>query len=144
MPENTLLVPVLDPHESYLVSIGSHPHPHRILGPHHLDAGVLVRVLRPLAESVTLIIETGARLSMAHVGNGIWEDPYLASVASATKSVCYGDWASALIIKATPIRVDLSSDFLFDKDQIAIKTVQRISLAVQDPAAAAYLVSANT
>ncbi|ARC57278.1 1,4-alpha-glucan branching enzyme GlgB [Frondihabitans sp. 762G35] len=73
MPENTLLVPVLDPHESYLVSIGSHPHPHRILGPHHLDAGVLVRVLRPLAESVTLIIETGARLSMAHVGNGIWE-----------------------------------------------------------------------
>lgn len=77
-------------------------------------------------------------------GGSVWEDPYLAAVASATKSVVYGDLAAALIIKATPIRVELSRDFLFDKDQIAIKSVQRISLAVQDPAAAAFLVSANT
>lgn len=73
MTTESLIVPVLDPHEAYLVSIGSHAHPHRVLGPHHIEAGVLVRVLRPLAESVSLIIETGARLSMAHVSDGIWE-----------------------------------------------------------------------
>ncbi|AMM22467.1 glycogen-branching enzyme [Frondihabitans sp. PAMC 28766] len=67
------LVPPLDGHEAYLVSIGRHPHPHQVLGPHHVDAGVLVRVLRPLAESVTLVIENGGRLAMAHVSHGIWE-----------------------------------------------------------------------
>ena len=66
-------MPPLDGHEAYLVSIGSHSHPHRVLGPHHIDAGVLVRVLRPLAESVTLVIENGGRLAMAHVSHGIWE-----------------------------------------------------------------------
>jgi len=78
------------------------------------------------------------------LGGRVYEDPYLAAPASATKSVVYGDLGAALIIKATPIRVELSKDFLFDKDQIAIRSVQRIALAVQDPAAAAYLVSANT
>ncbi len=58
--------------------------------------------------------------------------------------MCFGDWGAALIIKATPIRVEVSRDFLFNTDQVAIKTVQRIALAVQDPAAAAYLVSADT
>jgi 1,4-alpha-glucan branching enzyme len=70
---DTVLVPKLDGHEAYLVSVGSHAHPHRVLGPHHLDSGVLVRVLRPLAEQVTLVLETGARLAMAHVSHGIWE-----------------------------------------------------------------------
>jgi HK97 family phage major capsid protein len=72
------------------------------------------------------------------------EDPALTAPGSATKSVVFGDLAAALIAKATPIRVEVSRDFLFDKDQVAIKTVQRIDLQVQDPAAAAYLVSANT
>jgi HK97 family phage major capsid protein len=56
----------------------------------------------------------------------------------------YGDLAAALIIKATPDRVAVSRDFLFDKDQVAIKTVHRLDGAVQDAAAAAYLVSANS
>ncbi|MBI2776025.1 MAG: phage major capsid protein [Chloroflexi bacterium] len=77
-------------------------------------------------------------------GHAVYEDPYLAAPASATKSVLFGDLAAALVLKATPIRVELSSDFLFDKDQIAIKSVQRISGAVQDAAGAAYMVSFNT
>ncbi|BDZ51149.1 1,4-alpha-glucan branching enzyme GlgB [Frondihabitans sucicola] len=73
MSHDTLVIPALDRHEAHLVAVGSHPHPHTVLGPHHIDSGVLVRVLRPLAESVSLILETGARLSMAHVAEGIWE-----------------------------------------------------------------------
>ena len=49
-----------------------------------------------------------------------------------------------LIVKAAPIRVAVSTDFKFDNDQVAIKTVQCISLAVQDATALGYLVSANT
>lgn len=76
-------------------------------------------------------------------GNAVYEDPYLAAPASATKSAVFGDLGAALIIKATPIRVEMSTDFLFNTDQVAIKSVQRISGAVQDSAAAAYLVSYN-
>ncbi|MGA1812383.1 1,4-alpha-glucan branching protein GlgB [Frondihabitans sp. 4ASC-45] len=73
MSTQNLVIPALDPNEAHLVSVGSHPRPHTVLGPHHVDAGVLVRVLRPLASQVTLIIETGARLSMSHVTDGVWE-----------------------------------------------------------------------
>ncbi|ROQ41388.1 1,4-alpha-glucan branching enzyme [Frondihabitans sp. PhB188] len=73
MTTQNLVIPALDPNEAHLVSVGSHPHPHRVLGPHHVDAGVLVRALRPLATSVSLVIETGARLSMSHVSDGVWE-----------------------------------------------------------------------
>lgn len=73
MSQDSLVIPTLDLNEAHLVAVGSHPHPHTVLGPHHIDAGVLVRVLRPLADSVSLVLETGARLSMAHVAEGIWE-----------------------------------------------------------------------
>ncbi len=76
-------------------------------------------------------------------GHTVYEDPNLAAPASATKSVVFGDMAAALIVKASPIRVAVSSEFKFDLDVIALKTVHRIALAVQDPAAAAFLVSAN-
>ena len=77
-------------------------------------------------------------------GYRVYEDANLANPGSATKSVVFGDFAAGLIVKASPIRVAVSSDFKFDTDQVAIKTVQRIALGVQDPAALAYLVSANT
>ncbi len=65
----------------------------------------------------------------AFMGGAVWEDPYLAGPASATKSVIYGDATAGLLIKATPLRVEISSDYLFNTDQIAIKTVQRIAEA---------------
>jgi HK97 family phage major capsid protein len=77
-------------------------------------------------------------------GNAVYEDPNLATPASATKSVIFGDPAAALLIKQVPIRVAVSTDFKFDTDQVAIKSVYRAGLAVPDPAALAYLVSANT
>lgn len=80
----------------------------------------------------------------ALLGAPVFEDPYLAAPASATKSVLYGDFKSALLIKATDLRVEVSSEFKFDLDMVAFKTVLRAGLVVQDPAAAAFLVSANS
>jgi HK97 family phage major capsid protein len=77
-------------------------------------------------------------------GQAVYEDPYLAAPASATKSVLYGAWTEAITVKATAIRVEVSRDARFANDQIAIKSVQRIGLAVPLADAGAFLVSANS
>lgn len=76
-------------------------------------------------------------------GDPVFEDPYLQSPGSAVKAVVYGDVAAGVLIKARALRVAISSDFAFDKDQITVRSVQRLGLVVQDPAALAYLVCAN-
>lgn len=76
-------------------------------------------------------------------GQAVYEDPGLAAPASATKSVVYGD-LSAFVIKQMPLRMAVSTDFLFDKDQVALKTVWRVGGAVPDAAALRYLISANS
>ncbi len=76
-------------------------------------------------------------------GNPVYEDPYLATVASATKSVLFGD-PTAVLVKQLPLRVATSDQFKFDTDQIALKTVYRGGAGLPDAAAIRYLVSANT
>lgn len=76
-------------------------------------------------------------------GDPVYEDPNLATPASATKSVLFGD-ASAVVIKQMALRVAVSTDFKFDTDQVALKSVYRAGGALPDAAALAYLVSANT
>jgi HK97 family phage major capsid protein len=76
-------------------------------------------------------------------GQPVYEDPYLAAPASATKSVIYGD-PSAVVIKQMALRVATSTEFKFDIDQVALKTVYRAGGKVADVTALAFLVSANT
>lgn len=77
-------------------------------------------------------------------GQSVYEDPYLSNPGSAIKSVIYGDVGAAVTIKASALRVAISPDFAFDKDQLTIKSVQRLGLAVPDPTGLAFLVSANS
>ncbi len=50
---------------------GEHGHPHAVLGPHPHDGGVTVRVLKPLAATVT--VTYGAeRVALAHEHEGVW------------------------------------------------------------------------
>jgi HK97 family phage major capsid protein len=74
------------------------------------------------------------------LGFPVYEDPYLATPASATKSVIFGD-ASAYFIKQLPLRTAVSTDIKFAEDQIGFKTVYRAGGALPDAAALAYLVS---
>lgn len=74
----------------------------------------------------------------------IEEDPALAAPGSATKSVLFGDWRAALVIKATPIRTVVSQHYRLNTGELAIRVSGRFGLTVQDPAAAAYLVCANS
>lgn len=77
-------------------------------------------------------------------GSGVFEDPYLAAPASATRSVVFGDARAGLVVKATPMRVFLSEHYRAANDQLTIRVTGRLGLAVADPAALRYLVSANS
>lgn len=76
-------------------------------------------------------------------GNPIYEDPALATPASASKSVLFGD-LSLFVVKAMPLRVAVSTEFAFNLDNVAIKTVYRAGGALTDSAGLAYIVSANS
>ncbi|MCU1525527.1 MAG: glgB, partial [Microbacteriaceae bacterium] len=66
-------LPELHPdHVSALVE-GRHPQPHSTLGQHAVDGGFVIRVLRPLAESVTVIRADGARVPLTHLADGLWQ-----------------------------------------------------------------------
>jgi 1,4-alpha-glucan branching enzyme len=54
------------------VVAGHHHDPHSVLGAHPGPDGVIVRALRPLATSVTLVLEDGRRLPMEHVHDGVF------------------------------------------------------------------------
>jgi 1,4-alpha-glucan branching enzyme len=54
------------------VAAGHHHDPHSVLGAHAGPDGVIVRALRPLATSVTLILDDGRRWPMEHVHQGVF------------------------------------------------------------------------
>ena len=51
---------------------GQHHDPHSVLGAHPGPDGVIVRALRPLAKSVTAVLDDGRRLPMTHVHRGVF------------------------------------------------------------------------
>jgi len=61
------------------IASGTHSGPHSILGQHPVEAPgvtdpiVVIRALRPLAESVTAVLATGARVALGHIGFGVWQ-----------------------------------------------------------------------
>lgn len=77
------------------------------------------------------------------LGKPIFENPAMASVASASKSVAFGDFSAYLVREVVPMNVVLSSEFAFQTDEIAVRTTWRIDGDLPDVAAIAYLVSAN-
>ncbi|MFC6286649.1 1,4-alpha-glucan branching protein GlgB [Nocardioides sp. GCM10027113] len=66
----TSVMPV-DHHELDLLVRGEHGHPHAILGPHPHEGSVTVRVLRPLASSVS-VVHGGKETRLEHEYEGIW------------------------------------------------------------------------
>src|SRR6266496_4652012 len=51
---------------------GQHHDPHSVLGAHPGPDGVIIRALRPLAKSVTAVLDDGRRLPMEHVHQGVF------------------------------------------------------------------------
>jgi len=61
------------------VAAGIHHDPHSVLGQHLVaadgvrDPVTVIRALRPLADAVSAVLSTGARIGLGHVGHGIWQ-----------------------------------------------------------------------
>ena len=75
--------------------------------------------------------------------SAVYEDPYLAAFASASKSTVFADPMS-VVIKQLPLRVATSEQFKFDTDQVALKTVYRAAAAVVDTNGVKLMLSANS
>jgi hypothetical protein len=54
------------------VVAGHHHDPHSVLGAHPGPDGAVVRALRPMATSVTLILDDGRRIPMTHLHRGVF------------------------------------------------------------------------
>src|ERR1700751_2475647 len=54
------------------IAAGQHYDPHSVLGAHPGPGGVIIRALRPLATSVTAVLDDGRRLPMEHVHQGVF------------------------------------------------------------------------
>jgi len=52
---------------------GCHHDPHSVLGAHPGPDGITMRVLRPLAATVTFVLSDGRRFPMRHVYGGVFE-----------------------------------------------------------------------
>ncbi|HWM99556.1 MAG TPA: 1,4-alpha-glucan branching enzyme, partial [Streptosporangiaceae bacterium] len=54
------------------IAAGQYYDPHSVLGAHPGPDGVIIRALRPLAASVTAVLDDGRRLPMEHVHQGVF------------------------------------------------------------------------
>jgi HK97 family phage major capsid protein len=77
------------------------------------------------------------------LGRPVYENADMAAVASASKSFAFGDFKRFYVRRVTPTRVEVSRDYRFATDELAIKVVERIDGDLIDANAIAYLVSAN-
>lgn len=81
-------LPALHPDHLAALVEGRHPRPHDALGQHPVPDGWVLRVVRPLAETVTVVRADGSRVPLTHVDRGLWHgfapDPGQAYVVEAT------------------------------------------------------------
>ena len=72
-PEPATVLPGLHPDHIAALVEGRHPQPHATLGAHPVDGGFVIRVLRPLAKSVTVNRRDGSRIPLMHLADGLWQ-----------------------------------------------------------------------
>lgn len=77
------------------------------------------------------------------LGRPVYENPAMAAAASASKSVAVGDFSKYVIRDVLPMRIDLSDQYKFSSDQLALRVVTRRDGDLPDSTAVRYLVSAN-
>jgi 1,4-alpha-glucan branching enzyme len=62
---------------------GEHGHPHSFLGPHPDGDGVTIRVYKPLAHSVAVVLHDGDRVELGHEHEGVWVGEVATGAGSA-------------------------------------------------------------
>lgn len=75
------------------------------------------------------------------LGRPIHENPAMAS-GSAARSIIFGDLKKYYVVKVTPTRVAFSQDYKFNTDQLALRTIERVSGDLPDVVSTYFLVNA--
>lgn len=84
---------------------------------------------------------TSAGAPATLLGRPVFVDPALPALGSASKSVYLGDF-SRFYVYRTGLRIDVSREFAYDTDQIALRVIERLDGALIDAAAVKTMVSA--
>src|SRR4051812_24345109 len=72
----TTKLPELHPDHIRSLVEGRRPRPHATLGQHAYGDGFIIRVIRPLAVSVTAILADGTTVPLTHLDSGLWHGVY--------------------------------------------------------------------
>ncbi len=78
------------------------------------------------------------------LGRPVFENPAMAGVASATKSVAVGDFSRYYIAEVQPLRIEVSKDYKWSTDQVSVRVITRADGVLADAPAVKVLQSANT
>jgi len=70
---------------------GVHPQPHATLGQHPVAKSFVIRVVRPLASSVTAVLADGKKVKLAHLAEGLWQGRYIGPGQAYTITTSYTD-----------------------------------------------------
>ncbi len=92
--QKTSRLPELDRRVVAELAAGAHPRPHDWLGQHAIEGGHVVRVVRPLAQTVTAIRRNGTRVPLAHVADGLWQGVVRGRGQSYVVETTYADGAT--------------------------------------------------
>ncbi|GAB4067982.1 1,4-alpha-glucan branching protein GlgB [Angustibacter speluncae] len=71
-PDRTAPPAPVDADDLARLGAGAHPLPHSVLGAHPHGGAVTVRTLRPLAESVQVVLPDGTTHPLSHEAHGVW------------------------------------------------------------------------
>lgn len=75
------------------------------------------------------------------LGIPVYENPAMAAVGSVTTSLAVGDFSKYIIRQAGPMRVDVSDQYKFSTDQLALRVITRADGNLPDVTAIRFLVS---
>ncbi len=75
------------------------------------------------------------------LGIPVYENPAMVAVGSVTTSLAVGDFSKYIIRQAGPMRVDISDQYKFSTDQLALRVITRADGNLPDTTAIRFLVS---
>lgn len=124
----------------------SRAQPYRVRGSYLVSSTALSKMRKARDSNGAFLWESSLQVGEPprFDGSPVYENPAMAAVASASKSVIFGDLKRYHVRRVGGINVAVSTDYKFSTDQIALRTIMRVDGDLIDTAACAYLVSANT
>ena len=119
--------------------------PWRAVGSWQASNGALTKIRSFRDANGMFLFDPGlvAPFQPALLGRAIYENPAMAAVASASKSVAFGDFRQ-YVVRQLPLRVDTSQEFLWGSDGVALRIIYEADGDILHSTAIRFMVSDDT